>query len=133
MDTDTLSEAPLGLRTLPWTGPTLIAAAKPTRPDDVFRSIELAMGGFDISMFPRHWRDYDTQRDAAWNAARPVADLIARYPDAASDVERIAAESGQPASTLRFLPLISRQASWATLVAPPDARVVGHVPWDGFL
>jgi len=133
IDMETLDEAPPGLRELPWTGPTLIAAAKPTNPDDVLRSIELALGGFDISMFPRHWRPYDSQRDAAWNAARPVADLIARYPDAAPEVERLAARIGQPASQLRFLPLISRHASWATIVSGSDAQVVGHLPWDGFL
>jgi hypothetical protein len=133
VDTETLAEAPPGLRELPWTGPTLIAAAKPTNPDDVFKSIELAMNGFDISMFPRHWREYDSQRDAAWNAARPLADLIARYPSAAPDVEKLAARIGQPVSDLRFLPLISRHASWATVVSAPDARIVGHLPWDGFL
>lgn len=133
VDTDMLDEAPAGLQTLPWTGPTLIAAAKPTKPDDVLRAIELALGGFDISMFPRHWREYDSQRDAAWNAARPVADLIARYPEAARGVEAIAARSGVPSGQLRFLPLLSRHASWSTVVAPTDARVVGHLPWDGFL
>jgi hypothetical protein len=133
VDAETLDEAPPGLRKLSWTGPTLIAAAKPTNPDDVLLSIDLALGGYDISMFPRHWREYDSQKELAWNAARPLTDLIARYPDAAPDVEKLAARVGQPASTLRFLPLISRHASWATVVSPPDARIVGHLPWDGFL
>jgi len=133
IDVDTLDEAPPGLRKLPWTGPTLIAAARPTKPDDVFRSIELAMNGFDISMFPRHWRDYDSHREAAWNAARPLTDLVNRYPDARAEVEALAARAGHPVHTLRFLPLMSRHASWATVVSPPDGRIVGHLPWDGFL
>lgn len=34
---------------------------------------------------------------------------------------------------LRFLPLISRQASWSAVIAPRDARIIGSLPVDGFL
>jgi len=33
---------------------------------------------------------------------------------------------------MRFLPMTSRHASGVALLAPPDARIVGYLPVDGF-
>ena len=35
-------------------------------------------------------------------------------------------------SELRFMPLLSRQTNWVAVIAMPGARVVGHLPLDGF-
>lgn len=58
--------------------------------------------------------------------------LARRYPQAAASLARIAADAGQPMSELRFMPLVSRQASWVSVIAMPGARIVGHLPLDGF-
>ncbi len=127
-----LAEAPAGLQSFPWTGPRLIAAIKPTDPAEQMKAIELGMAGFDLSMQPKYWREYGPLADTAWKAARPVPVLLAKYPQMAAEVARIAKDAGQPEPALRFLPLMSRQASWVTLVAEPGAKVVGHLPVDGF-
>jgi len=132
VDADSLAEAPESLRALPWTGPVLIAAVKPTDPAEQLRAIELGLAGFDLSMLPRYWRSYESSRGEAWRVARPVGQLVARYPQAAAKLAQIAVAAGQAPEALRFLPLLSRQASWVTLLAGPDARVVGHLPLDGF-
>ncbi len=127
-----LKEAPPGLQSLSWTGPRLIAAVKPTDPDQQMRSIELGLAGIDLAMQPRQWRDYAARADEAWRVARPVSVLLSQYPQLAADVARIAQSAGQPTESLRFLPLMSRQASWVSLIAAPGARVVGHLPVEGF-
>lgn len=132
IETASLAEAPLALQTLPWTGPRLIAAIKPTDPAEQMKALELGLAGFDLSMQPKYWREYAPLADAAWRAARPVPVLIAKYPQVADEVARIAKEVGRPSQALRFLPLMSRRDSWVTLVAEPGARVVGHLPVDGF-
>lgn len=132
IDPSLLDQAPPELQRLPWTGPQLIAAVKPTDPNEQLRSVELGLSGFDLSMIPKNWRPYAAHRDAAWAKARPVSQLIARHPAAREAVEKAAQASGQPVDALRFLPLMSRQASWVGLLAGPDARLVGYVPVDGF-
>ena len=127
-----LAEAPPALRSLPWFGPRIIAAVKPADPAEQLKSIDLGLAGVDLAMVPRNWRDYASQAPAAWNAAKPMARLLARYPALGSEVQALAAAQGQPVQALRYLPLVSRQASWVTVVAGPDARVVGHLPVDGF-
>ncbi len=132
IDPLSLAEAPPGLQSLSWTGPRLIAAVKPTDPDEQMRSIELGLAGIDLAMQPRQWRDYAARADEAWRVARPVSVLLSQYPQLAADVARIARSAGQPTESLRFLPLMSRQASWVSLIAAPGARVVGHLPVEGF-
>jgi len=132
IDPAALAEAPPGLRELPWSGPKVVAAAKPTKPDDVLRSIDLALAGVEISMEPRNWRAYASYSGAVWSAAQPLSALLVKYPKAVADVERIASRVGQPSESLRFLPLVSRQSSWVVVLAAPDARIVGYLPFDGF-
>jgi hypothetical protein len=127
-----LAEAPPGLQTLSWTGPRQIAAVKPTDPAEQMKAMELGLAGFDLWMQPKYWREYGPLADTAWKAARPVPVLLAKYPQLAAEVARIAKDAGQPAHALRFLPLMSRRESWVTLVAEPGAKVVGHLPLDGF-
>lgn len=126
-----LAEAPAEFRALPWNGPRLLAAVKPTDRDAALRSIDLGLAGIDLSMVPANWRAWDTQRDALWAKARPVALLVKQYPETAAELASIAAAAGQPLDALRFLPLQARQASWVA-VFTPDARIVGHLPRDGF-
>jgi hypothetical protein len=127
-----LNEAPAGLRDLSWRGPRLMAALKPTDPQELLRSVELGLAGIPLAAMPRYWRDYSEHADAAWRAARPVPALLAKYPASVEAVTRIATAAGQPASALRFLPLRARHAEWVTLIAAPNASIVGHLPLDGF-
>lgn len=132
VDPTLLDGAPPGLRELPWNGPRLLAAVKPKDATEQMRSIELGLAGVDLAMVPINWRPYAEHSVAAWRAARPVAQLIAKYPEQKNELARIASEAGVSPDGLRFLPLMSRQNSWITLLAAPDARVVGHLPVDGF-
>ncbi len=131
IDESLLPEAPAPLRELPWRGPRLMAVVKPDDPSEQLRTIDLGLAGVPLAALPKYWRDYASQADAAWRKAKPVAGLLAKYPHVAADVQAAAVAAGKPASDLRFLPLLSRQASWVTLVAP-GAKVVGHLPVDGF-
>jgi hypothetical protein len=127
-----LVEASPGLERMSWTGPRLIAAVKPGNPADQMKSIELGLAGVDLAMQPKQWRDYAPHADDVWRVARPASVLLAQYPQWASDAAAIARSADQPPEALRFLPLVSRQASWAALIASPGARIVGHLPVDGF-
>jgi hypothetical protein len=132
IDSASLRDAPLALRQLSWTGPRMIAAIKPTDPIEQMQSVELGLAGVDLAMQPKQWREYAVRAAEVWRIARPVSVLLTRYPQAAGEVARIAKEAGQPAQALRFLPLMSRSQSWVTVVAEPDAKVVGYLPVDGF-
>jgi hypothetical protein len=131
IDESTLAEAPANLRSLSWSGPRLMAVAKPTDPDEQLRTIELGLSGIPLAALPSYWRDYASYADKAWQKSRPVSDLLAKYPQLKPQVAAMAERAGQPPEALRFLPLMSRQSSWVSVLAP-GAQVLGHLPVDGF-
>lgn len=126
------ASAPPALRRLSWAGPVLMAAALPPEGDEKLKAIERALAGIHLAMQPVYWREYASQADRAWRVARPVANLISQYADAAADVRRVAGSAGVATESLRFLPLTSRHADWVVLLAAPDAHVVGYLPLNGF-
>ena len=132
VEPSSLPAAPQPLRELPWFGPTLIAAVKPTNPAEQMKAVELGLAGIDLSMVPANWRDFSEVREEALRRSRPVAKLLAEYPELADEVGLAAAKAGLKVDTLRFLPLVSRQASWTALVAAPEVRIVGYLPVDAF-
>jgi len=132
IETESLAAAPPGMRQLSWTGPVLIAAQKPTAPDAAFRAMTKGLGGVDLSMDPANWSDIAGARADMLKVARPVAALTAHYPETAAAVQSIAAKAGVDAARLRFLPLMSRRASWVVLLDEPQANIVGYLPLDGF-
>ena len=132
VDADTLDQAPAALRDLPWTGPQVIAAVKPTDPDERLKSIELGLAGFDLSMLPKNWREYRAVSAEAWTAARPLPALLSRHPEQAPAAATLAGAAGTDPQALRVLPVMSRRASWTAVLAAPDARIVGFLPVDGF-
>lgn len=132
IDPASLNQAPESLRKLPWSGPRLIAVVKPNNAVEHLRSIELGLAGIPLAALPQYWRDYDEMRDAAWRAARPVADLVGRYPHSTSALVELASKTSQAVDALRFLPIVSRRSSWVAVIAASDARIVGYLALDGF-
>lgn len=132
IDAAGLAEAAPRFRHLSWHGPELVFSIKPTKPDEVLRSIEMALNGYDISYFPRNWREFSQYAVSAWNAARPLPLLTREYPGEVEGVTDIVARTGYAMGALRFLPLQSRQHSATAIIAPPDARVVAVLPVDAF-
>jgi len=134
VDPDLLGQSPVPqLRSLPWFGPRTFAAVKPTDPDELADAMIAGFSGIDLAMLPRCWRDYDSQHDAVLTRSRPAAQLLHRYPEAAAELDALAKAAATTTAQLRFLPLRSRQAAdWVTVVAEPDARIVGHLHRDGF-
>jgi hypothetical protein len=132
IETNQLLEAPIGMRQLSWTGPSTIAAVKPTNAEEQIKSVELGLAGLDLSMIPSNWRNYADQRSAVLKVSRPASTLTAQYPRAAGAISQMAEKAGLDTQMLRFLPLVARHANWVTLISSSDARVVGHLPLDGF-
>lgn len=132
IEPERLEKAPPGMRALPWTGPTVIAARKSATQEEMLRSLELGLQGVDLSMQPDRWTDYAPAAAAVLNAARPVDALLGKHPEVADGAREMAAKHGVSMENLRFLPLVSRSEFWVALVASPDARIVGFLPVDGF-
>jgi hypothetical protein len=132
VDEAELAKAPEGLRRLPWTGPTLIAARKSVRNEEMVRSLDLSLQGVDLAMQPDRWVSYAQSTADVLKAAKPARLLLEKYPQWADQVNAAQQKHGVSLESIRFLPLMGRTQSWVALVAGPDARLIGYVPEDGF-
>ena len=131
IESASLLEAPEDLRSISWTGPRLIGAALSRNPDEQLRSMQEGLAGFDLSIFPRNWRPYDSQAERAWTTARPVIELLTRDPASQEMAERLAQSTGKPLDQLRYLPVRTKVGHWSVLLASPGAKVVGYLPIEG--
>jgi len=133
IDPAQLPQAPPGLRQLPWTGPTVIAARLPEDNEEMMRSLDLALQGQEISQRPERWVEYASLSAAALQAARPIALLLEHYPEAVEPVRAAAQAHGLAQDKVRFVPVVSRKASAVALLGGTQGQVLGFVAVDGFI
>jgi len=120
-----------GYERIPLDGPRVVAVRIPSDPEESMRIAQDALaGGPDLYGYPRFYRPYGEVKDDVLRVARPVAEL-GRF-NAAEDVARELARAGQPAETLRFVPMRATVRDLAVLVDARTAAVVrisGLRPW----
>jgi hypothetical protein len=132
IDESLLSKALPQYQQLPWTGPTLIAARKPSKNEEIERSLELELQGISLSMQPQHWADYASHVDEVFKKARPVGLLVDKYPQQAAELADMANRQHIPTSDLYFLTMESGKNSGVAVVAVPDGRFLAYLPVEGF-
>jgi hypothetical protein len=114
-------------RTVPWTGPLLVAADMPSDPAEQQKLIVLAMSGFDLQNFPRLFVPYGERTKEVLAKAQTVARLRATEPVTAKEVDAWLASSGTKEDDVRCLMLRTRFAWIAVLVDPRTAQPVKMV------
>lgn len=127
-----LGSAPSGLGKLSWFGPKLIATRKPSAAGELLESMSLGLSGIDLAMQPRYWVPYETTHADVLARARPVTQLIHRFPGVEREVEEMARRDGLALEQVKFLPVTSRHREKVILVRIPDAAPLGVIDADGF-
>ncbi|HNR82499.1 hypothetical protein [Ottowia sp.] len=132
IEADRLAEAPAGLRRLPWWGVQRVGTRQPKDSADMLRSVELGLSGVSLVMQPGWWLPWQDALPAMQARAKPLAELMARRPEAADALRRAARDSGLPPEQLRYLPLTSHKTlDWVALL-DAQMNLVGWAPVDGF-
>jgi len=129
---DQLEKAPPGLRSLPWTGPTLLSLRPLKNAEEQFESTMTAANGVPQAAQTELWQPYDAGRAAILETARPLTRLKTKYPGEISLIDRAIAETGKPADRLLYMPVLSRDVAWSALIDAETARPVGFVPLDPY-
>ncbi|QDL35935.1 TfpX/TfpZ family type IV pilin accessory protein [Rhodoferax sediminis] len=117
-------------RSLPLTGPWLLAARAARPGEERNQALFMALGGADTGQRPLFWQPYSEARDRVLARSRPVAVLLAHDPAHSADLAtRLRAFKLDPQQA-RFLPVIAR-GDWVALLRP-NGEVAGFAPYDGF-
>jgi hypothetical protein len=127
-----LAKASDTYRVLPWTGPSVIAARTSINAEESARALDLALQGVEISMLPERWMAYPPNAAAVLAKSRPVALLLAKYPEMGPQIQDAVEENGVRPQDLFFLPIQGRKKDGVVLLSSPNAVILAYIPVDGF-
>lgn len=127
-----LAQTPPGIDALPLTGPTLLALRPFKDNKEKMEATMVALQGVSLASRPDLWQPYSQSIHAIIKVAKPAAELKARFPNRAAEVERTLVEAGRTPQGLLYLPLVGRKSFWTVFLDPIDARIVATMPLDSF-
>lgn len=123
-----------GLQIIGWGRPTVIGVREPANGDEMLRSLDLSLGGYDPAVRPDWWVPYATVHNTVLKRAKPLSEL--RGKKTAQEgllIDEAIRESGLDESQLVWLPVTSFQSTgWVALLEQSSTRIVAFVPLDGF-
>ena len=120
-------------RTLPRSGPRIIAAVRPTNPDEqMMITMSAWSGGVGLAQRPHYYVPYAQVAAEAAARAKPLGILAQRQPDQAGVIKVLVADSGRREDELGFLPMEARNKDMSVVVALNTGEVIGILrvdPW----
>jgi hypothetical protein len=126
-----LPQALKAYRTLPLNGPWPLGLRETQQGQERNDALFMAVTqGVDTSQRPIFWVPYAQTQAQAAARARPLADLLERYPAEAAAITASLRERGVDPAQARFLPVVAR-GNWVALL-DPRGEVIGFAPVDGF-
>ncbi|WOP15635.1 hypothetical protein [Ottowia sp. SB7-C50] len=132
IDGDSLPKAPKGFQALPAWGVMEVATRRAASNADFFQNVELGLAGISPAMRPNLWVPMSEQAHEMAQRTKPLAELIARRPEAAELLREAAKKTGHDMDNLTYLPLTSsKNKDWVALL-DRGVRMVGYAPVDGF-
>ena len=128
-----LDRAPAGLKTLPWTGPTLLSVRDFKDSNESFEATMAAVQGVNLGARPDLWQSYEKARPQILARAKPLAELKTRFAAQSATIDAVLASKGsRPVGSVGYLPLTGRNTFWTVLVDTNTAEILGFVPIDSF-
>ena len=129
---DGLPKALPEFRDLPFAGVLKAGTRKPANGAEMMRSLDLSLGGVPLAAQPDWWQPWADSLPAMRQRAKPLAELMARKPQAAPVLQDAARDAGHAAAELSYLPLVSSKTlDWVALL-DGQMNMVGWAPVDGF-
>lgn len=127
-----MPRVPPGITALPWTGPTLLAVRPFTSEQEKLDATIAALQGLSLSARPDLWQGYEDARPAVLAAARPVTDLLKRFPAQAAEVDKVLREANLAREQAVYLPMVGRKSFWTAFLDARSAQVLAFLPIDSF-
>jgi hypothetical protein len=129
-----LSQAPPELQQLPWTGPTPISLRPFGSEKEKMETTLTALGGLPLGARPSLWQGYGRARLQIIAAAKPLSNLLARFPEQAHALEAALSDRGgaKRGVPLGYLPLAGRDRYWTAVLDLNTTEVITFVPIDSF-
>jgi hypothetical protein len=119
-------------KSLPWSGPKIIAAKLPDNATEKQRILLSSVaGGADLYQLPQYYVPYMDMAAEAKRKAKPLATLKEK-PGAKAIVDKYVADSGRSEAQLAVLPLRGKRQDMVAVLESETGKVLGFLPIDPF-
>lgn len=129
---EALSLVPRELVATPWTGPTALGLRPFRSQKEQMDATMDALQGAPLAARTDLWQSFDASRHALRAAAKPMADLKQRTPQASPLIDAWLANSGRTLGELSYVPLVGRKTFWTVVLDAQTADILGYLPIDSF-
>jgi hypothetical protein len=129
---DMLAKAPPDVEKMPMFGPTLLSLRPFKDAKEKSDATFDDMAGLKLPARPDFWQPYEKAKAEVQAEAKPVTQLITRFPTEANAIRAAAQDAGRRAEDLVYLPMIGRKLFWTVLLDPATTQVVAYIPLDSF-
>lgn len=133
IEPESLGRAAPAFRSLPLSGPLVVAASAPKDPNEAATiTMNAAAGGLDFANYPHLYEPYSQAAVKAARAARPLVGLSQKGQETASAIGHFVAANGNGARSLGYLPVKARNRDFAAVVDRGTGEIVGYLavdPW----
>jgi hypothetical protein len=117
---------------LPLTGPRLLGTRIPKDSAENDEALATALQtGLDRAHRPQFWQPYADSVPEVQRRARPLAELLARYPELRPQLTKVSQDARFNLGHALFLPVVARNGDWVVLL-DANARPVHYAAADGF-
>ncbi|MGH8514607.1 MAG: TfpX/TfpZ family type IV pilin accessory protein, partial [Gammaproteobacteria bacterium] len=111
------TRVPDAFKTLPLTGPRLVAADLPSDAKEKRELLFTAFAtGVDLRNYPQYYRPYHERTAAVIAKAKPLAELREKRPGSEADLTRMVEAFGQGSEHLAFLPVLARKKDLTAII-----------------
>ncbi len=125
IDMESLAQAKPEFRKLPLTGPKFVAADMPTDSKEANDILFAGIGGMGLQNLPKFYSTYDEHAKQVLASARTLDSLKNLTKDNKAKLQSAIEKSGMHREELRFLPVLTKRASYIALLDAKTGRVVG--------
>lgn len=126
--------APESLQHLSLSGPKLLGVRLATGADEDFKdSIIRSLNGEPPAFRPARWVQYDTQVEDIIKTAKPVENLLQKYPTQKTILDKIAVRSNLSMEKLGYLPLVAEGTlEWTAIIGLEDGHPKAYLALDAW-
>jgi hypothetical protein len=129
---DLLDKAQPEFRNLPLAGPRIIGLRHPIDLKEKNEVAFEALAGQSTAARPDFWQPYEKSIPEALKVAKPVTELMQRFPNSAGVIRSFLQSQGKLETQVAYLPCNARHYFWTVFLDAQSGQVIGFAPVDSF-
>jgi hypothetical protein len=117
---------------LSWTGPQLVAAERPTDPDEQYKMILSGFAGADIETYPQYYVSFDSKKAQVVEKSKPLSELRGKIPEASKLIDKFLNSQKGKEEDYRYLPMKGFSPDSMSMIVTKDGTPVTALaidPW----